>query len=77
MDGVGLLVLLIVFGSLAVFAGSGRARNDLLRRQGDSRIDAALHRTAPTDATGMVLCRRCGAEGSERAGRCARCGAAL
>jgi len=77
VDGVGLLVLLIVFGSLALFAGSGRARKDLLRRQGDSRIDATLYRTTPTDATGMVLCRRCGAEGSERAGRCARCGAAL
>ena len=77
MDGVGILVLLIVFGSLALFAGSGRARNELLRRQGEEGIEAALNRTTRTDATGVVMCRRCGAEGPERVGACPRCGASL
>jgi ribosomal protein L40E len=77
VDGVGLFVLLLVFGTLALFTGTGRARNELLRRQGEARIDAALYRTTQTDATGMVVCRRCGAEGSERAGTCRRCGASL
>ena len=77
MDGVGLLVLLLVFGSLALFGGTGRARHDLLRRQGDARIDAALYHTRQTDATGMLMCRRCGTESPERAGACPRCGAAL
>ena len=77
MDGVGLFVLLLVFGSLALFGGTGRARNELLRRQGDARIDADLYRATQTDATGVVLCRRCGTEGSERSGTCRRCGAAL
>jgi ribosomal protein L40E len=34
-------------------------------------------RTTHTDATGMLLCRSCGASGSERAGRCTHCGAML
>ena len=77
MDGVGLFVLLLVFGSLALFTGTGRVRNELMRRQGDDRINAALYRTTTTDATGVVTCRRCGTEGSERSGVCRRCGAAL
>ena len=77
MDGVGLFLLLLVFGSLALFTGTSRARSEFLRRQGDAGIDAALYRTTPTDATGVLMCRRCGAEGSERAGVCRRCGAAL
>ncbi len=34
-------------------------------------------RTIHTDATGMLLCRSCGASASERAGCCPRCGAML
>ena len=30
-----------------------------------------------TDATGVLMCRRCGASGSERAGHCPSCGAVL
>jgi ribosomal protein L40E len=77
VDGVGLFVLLLVFGSLAMFTGTSRARRELLRRQGESQLNAALHHTTQTDATGVLTCRRCGAEGSERAGVCRRCGAAL
>jgi ribosomal protein L40E len=77
VDGVGVFVLLLVFGALALFTGTGRARNEILRRQGEAHVDAALYRTSQTDVTGIVMCRRCGAEGSERAGACRRCGAAL
>ena len=34
-------------------------------------------RTTHTDATGMLLCRSCGASAPERAGGCPRCGALL
>ena len=34
-------------------------------------------RTTHTDATGMLLCRSCGASAPERAGRCPRYGAML
>ena len=77
MDGVALFVLLLVFGSLALFTGTARSRGDLIRRQGDARIDAALYHTRQTDATGMLMCRRCGTESPERAGACPRCGAIL
>lgn len=77
MDGVGLLILLLVFASLALFSGSSRARQDFLRRQGDARIEATLYRSTRTDATGMLMCRRCGTESAERAGACPRCGASL
>ena len=30
-----------------------------------------------TDATGVLMCRRCGASASERSGRCPSCGAGL
>ena len=68
----------MTFAGLALLAGGGRSRRDkFLRRQTDPRFDADVYRTTRTDATGVLTCRRCGAEGSERAGACPRCGAAL
>lgn len=78
MDGVGLFLLLVFFGMLALLNSGGRSRADLIgRRQSDARIEASLHRTVRTDATGMLRCRRCGADGPEQAGTCRRCGATL
>jgi ribosomal protein L40E len=78
LDGVTIFVLLLLFAGLAFLAGPGRSRHDdMLRRRNDSRINEQLYRTTPTDATGSLICRRCGTEGSERAGACRRCGAAL
>ncbi len=77
MDGAGIAILLVIFGSLFVLARGGSRRDEILRRGHESRIDRELHRTTSTDVTGVLRCRRCGAEGSEGAGVCARCGATL
>ena len=78
MDGVGLFLLILFFGMVALLSGTGRSRRDhLLRRQSEAHLNASLYGTTHTDATGMIVCRRCGAESSERAGACPRCGASL
>ena len=70
---VGLAMLL----GLLFIAGAG-GREDVRMR---SRWDAAFEREARqlrrTDATGVLRCRSCGSSGSEKAGRCPKCGAAL
>ena len=78
MDGVTIFLLVLFVVTLAVLSAGGRSRRDyLLRRQNDTRIEAQLHRTTTTDATGMLVCRRCGTESHERARACPRCGAPL
>lgn len=78
MDGLTFVLLLLIFGSLFALARGGRSRRDeLLRGRGADRVDRELRRTTHTDATGVLRCRRCGADGSERAGVCPRCGAPL
>ncbi len=78
VDGVALVLLILFFGMVAVLSGTGRSRRDMiLRRQSDARVNSSLYRTIRTDATGMLTCRRCGAEGPEQAGSCPRCGASL
>ena len=78
MDGVGLLLLILFFAMVALLSGSGRSRQEMLmRRQSDARVNDSLYRTIRTDATGMLTCRRCGAESPEQSGTCPRCGAAL
>lgn len=78
MDGL-TFVLLLVFGAVlyALAGGVRRRRDDLLGKRHGDRIDRELYRTRHTDATGVLRCRRCGADGSERAGVCPRCGAPL
>lgn len=76
MDAAGLLFLLILF-LLIVGIGTSVSRRARDRRLEQDRIERDIYRTTHTDATGMLLCRRCGAEGSESAGRCPRCGAVL
>jgi ribosomal protein L40E len=74
------MVLLIVVGLLGfgLLAGAGRPRDEIRnRRRWESSFYAESHREVQTDATGVLLCRKCGASGSERAGRCPSCGAAL
>jgi rubrerythrin len=48
-----------------------------MRRRWESSFDAEIRQIRPSDATGVLMCRRCGASGSERAGRCPSCGAVL
>jgi hypothetical protein len=76
-----LLVLFFILVGLAGFgalAGAGRNRDDVrVRRRWETSFYAESHKQVHTDATGVLMCRRCGASASERAGRCPSCGAAL
>ncbi|OLC21539.1 MAG: hypothetical protein AUH33_01585 [Chloroflexi bacterium 13_1_40CM_68_21] len=70
--------VLIVVGVAAFGMFAGRARDDVrLGRRWDAAFYTETHRQTQTDATGVLMCRGCGASGSERAGRCPSCGAVL
>jgi rubrerythrin len=72
------ILLLIGIAALGIFAGRGGRREDLrARRRWDTAFDQESRRMSRTDATGVLLCRSCGASASERAGRCPSCGAIL
>lgn len=71
-------LLVVAVAGLALLAGGGRSRDDLRsRRRWDAAFEHEMRRTRHTDATGMLMCRACGASASERAGRCPACGAVL
>lgn len=75
-------VLFVVIGlamllALLFLAGSVARDEPRMRSRWDARFDREARELRRTDATGMLTCRRCGASGSERAGTCPRCGAAL
>ena len=71
-------LLLAGIAVLWLLAGGGRSRDDLrARRRWDAAFDHESRKVSRTDATGMLLCRSCGASASERAGRCPSCGAVL
>ncbi len=73
-----MLFLIVTFGGLALLAGTGRSRREqFFRRREEQRFEQQLHGATKTDATGMLTCRRCGAEAHESAGACPRCGAFL
>ncbi len=75
-----LLLIFIVVGLVGFgLVASARRRPDDLRsrRRWESGFYAESHREVRTDATGVLMCRQCGASGSERAGRCPSCGAIL
>jgi len=73
-----LVILVLLLAGLSLLAGGGRSASDLrMRRRWESTFESEMRRVRPTDATGVLMCRRCGASASERAGRCPACGAAL
>ena len=75
-----LMYILIVVGLLGfgLVAGAGRPRDELRnRRRWETAFYAESHTEVHTDATGVLMCRKCGASASERAGRCPSCGAGL
>jgi ribosomal protein L40E len=78
---VDLLVFFVLVAGVIGFgllAGAGRSRDDVrFGRRWESSFHEESHREVQTDATGVLMCRRCGAAGSERAGRCPSCGALL
>ena len=77
MELLGIAAIVLV-GVVGLLAGSGRSRDDMrARRRWDNSFELESRRLQRTDATGVLMCRRCGASGSERAGRCPACGAGL
>jgi rubrerythrin len=70
---VGLLML----GLLGALAGAVGREDPRSRSRWDARFDREARELRRTDATGVLMCRRCGASGSERSGVCPRCGATL
>ena len=74
----GVVILVLLIAGVSLLAGGTRSASELrMRRRWESSFDSELRRVRPTDATGVLRCRRCGASGSERAGRCPSCGAVL
>ncbi|MGH2498976.1 MAG: hypothetical protein ACRDF0_02610 [Candidatus Limnocylindria bacterium] len=76
MEIIGFVMLLVMIGLLSTLTG-GLREDPRMRRRWDARFDHESRQVRHTDATGVLMCRSCGASGSERAGRCPRCGAGL
>ena len=75
---VGIIILVLLIAGFSLLSGGGRSASELrMRRRWESNFESEIRRVRPTDATGVLMCRRCGASGSERAGRCRSCGAVL
>ena len=75
---IGLAILVLLIGGMSLLAGGGRSASELrMQRRWESTFESEIRQVRPTDATGVLMCRRCGASGSERAGRCPGCGAIL
>jgi ribosomal protein L40E len=78
MDLVMLFLIAAGMVGFGLIAGAARPRDELRnRRRWESAFYTESHREVHTDATGVLMCRRCGASASERAGRCPSCGAGL
>jgi rubrerythrin len=78
MDLLMLFFIAAAMVGFALFAGAARPREEMRSRRGwESAFYAESHREVHTDATGVLMCRRCGASASERAGVCPSCGASL
>jgi ribosomal protein L40E len=73
-----LFVIAAAMIGFGLLGGAVRSRDELRSRsRWESTFHAEAHKEVHTDATGVVMCRRCGASASERAGRCPSCGAGL
>lgn len=77
MDPLVLVLIVIGIVGFGLLAGAGRSRDDRSRGRWESAFYAESHKQVNTDATGVLMCRRCGTSASERAGRCPSCGAGL
>jgi rubrerythrin len=75
---LGVVILVLLIGGFSLLAGGGRSASDLrMRRRWEANFESEVRQIRPTDATGVLMCRRCGSSASERAGRCPSCGAIL
>ena len=78
MDLLVLFFIVVGMVGFGLLAGATRPRDEMRNRgRWESTFYAETHKEVLTDATGVVMCRRCGASASERAGRCPSCGAGL
>jgi rubrerythrin len=74
----GIVILVLLIAGFTVLSGGGRSASELrMRRRWEANFESEIRQIRPTDATGVLMCRRCGASASERAGRCPSCGAVL
>jgi rubrerythrin len=74
----GIVILVLLVAGFTVLSGGGRSASELrMRRRWEANFESEMRQIRPTDATGVLMCRRCGASASERAGRCPSCGAVL
>jgi ribosomal protein L40E len=76
-DALFLAIGLVMIGGLLFLTGLVPRDDVRFRSRWDARFDREAREIRRTDATGVLHCRKCGASGSERAGVCAKCGAAL
>ncbi|HEV2249310.1 MAG TPA: hypothetical protein VGT60_02250 [Candidatus Limnocylindria bacterium] len=77
-EAAGLVILVLLVAGFSLLAGGSRSASDVrMRRRWESSFESELRQIRRTDATGVLRCRRCGASGPERAGRCPDCGALL
>jgi len=75
---LGIVILVLLIAGFTVLSGGGRSASELrMRRRWEANFESEMRQIRPTDATGVLMCRRCGASASERAGRCPSCGAVL
>jgi len=78
VDPVMFIFIAVGLLGFGLVAGAGRPRDELRNhRRWESAFHAESHKEVRTDATGLLICRQCGASASERAGRCPSCGASL
>jgi rubrerythrin len=74
----GIAILVLLIAGFSVLSGGSRSASDVrMRRRWEANFESEIRQIRPTDATGVLMCRRCGASASERAGRCPACGAVL
>ncbi|HEX6060945.1 MAG TPA: hypothetical protein VF001_02665 [Candidatus Limnocylindria bacterium] len=74
----GIVILVLLIAGFSFLSGGGRSASELrMRRRWEATFESEIRQIRPTDATGVLMCRRCGASASERAGRCPSCGAVL
>lgn len=77
MDAVLFLIGIVMLVALFFLAGSVARDEPRMRARWDVTSGRESRELRRTDATGVLMCRRCGSSGGEKAGICPRCGAAL
>ena len=74
----GIVILVLLIAGFSVLSGGGRSASELrMRRRWEANFESEIRQIRRTDATGVLMCRRCGVSAAERAGRCPSCGAVL